>query len=70
MGILSVKDNPPEEDMLCCLVWNEKGWMRAIPARYWKNKNIFILEDIHCRHALTLEVTHYMRVPEFKDRDD
>lgn len=65
MVILSVKDNPPKKDMVC-LVWNEKGWMNAVKARYHHHYDVFVLHDSSYRESITLEVTHYMPIPDFR----
>lgn len=67
MGILSVKDNPPEHDMEC-LVWNEKGWMSASKANYNKECDVFINNEPGYWHSVTLEVSHYLPIPKFKGK--
>lgn len=62
MQILSVKDNPPESDLVC-LVWNEKGWMSGAKAIYHSHYNVFVLDNPTCRESVTLEVTHYLPIP-------
>ncbi len=63
MSWKAVKDGLPCHDIRC-LVRNEKGWMLDIMALYYENWKVFVLYDPNYRPSLTLDVTHYLEIPE------
>ena len=60
----SFKDEPPVSDCMCW-VKNEKGWMFGAIARYDKHYNVFINQGFDYHDSLTLDVTHWIELPEY-----
>lgn len=68
MEWINFKDQKPKEDIVA-LVHNCKGWMYLINARYNHRTNTWILADSSYRESLTLEVTHYLPIPEYPKQE-
>ena len=63
MNWISVKDEKPDEDCLC-LVCNCHGYMADQKAMYNRHTKIFRLYDPSRLESLTLDVTHYIIIPD------
>jgi hypothetical protein len=57
------RKTPPKRDC-ACLVINDKGWMSNTRALYHVMYDVFTLCDPNYRVGLTLDVTHYLIIPE------
>jgi hypothetical protein len=66
-GWISVKEEKPKHTIIA-LVCNEKGFMFANPIRaiYHPYDDVWVLYDLHIRETLTLEITHYLPIPDFE----
>lgn len=60
----SVKTHGLPKHDACCLVENEKGWMFQVKAIYHHCENVFTYNNPDAREHLTLEVTHYLIIPD------
>ena len=65
MSWINFKENPPKKGCVA-LVANEKGWMNDVRATYYGLSNVWIYYT-PTMETLTLEVTHYLPIPSFKD---
>lgn len=63
MKWISVKEKKPP-DFTEALVYNEKGWMRDVRAIYHAPEDVWVLYAPDYRERVTLEVSHYIPIPE------
>ena len=63
MEWIKFSDKMPETDIIA-LVSNAKGWMSDAKAIYHKRENVWVLSDPNQRNSYTLEVTHYLTIPQ------
>ena len=61
---ISVKERLPEDDGQMVIVCNTNGWMRYQRALYYPRDNLFVHYDPQYYDKLTLDVTHWMPLPE------
>jgi hypothetical protein len=63
---ISVKDRLPEKQALV-MVCNEIGWMQYQKAIYYPAQNVFVHYDPQWYDKLTLDVTHWLELPDTPD---
>jgi len=64
---ISFINTKPKDDTFA-LVTNNKGWMGIIKAYYHTGYDVWVLEDPNYRQTITLEVTHYLPIPELEKK--
>jgi hypothetical protein len=62
MNWISVKDKKPDHDCVA-VVYNNKGWMGMKNAFYYKDYDVWKLEDDSIRDSILLDITHYIQLP-------
>lgn len=63
----NVKDKLPQQETNV-LVINLKGWMGTTRAIYYPHYNTFVHYDPQMHEKLTLDVTHWMQIPELPEK--
>jgi hypothetical protein len=68
---IDFQKNKPDTDIVA-LVCNKKGWMFYQKAVYHKYSDIWVLDSPSRELLVTLDVTHYLPIPDFnfEDYDD
>jgi hypothetical protein len=60
---ISVKETKPRSN-ICAIVYNNKGFMSPQRAHYYHNHDVWVLDGHMIRDSITLDVTHYIEIPE------